>query len=80
MQDIRRSIAEGDSAALHLAAHSLTGGFRYFGESRATELAYRLEMMGETGDLAGAEDLLGPLEEATRKILPALEEYLRGRR
>jgi hypothetical protein len=35
--------------------------------------------MGETGDLAGAEDILVPLEAATRKILPVLEEYLRGR-
>jgi len=77
--ELRRSIAEGDAPGLRLAAHSLKGGFRYFGEGDAIGLAWRLEQMGESGDLAGAEDVFSSLEAATGKILPVLEAYLRGR-
>ncbi|MEN8148371.1 MAG: response regulator [Planctomycetota bacterium] len=79
LQDLKRSVADADPAALRIAAHSLRGGFRYFGQSMATDLAARLERMGETGDLAGAEGILAQLESATLKMLPVLSNYLRGK-
>ena len=36
--------------------------------------------MGMTGDLSGAEEVLGRLEDVIREMLPLLEEYLGGRR
>jgi CheY-like chemotaxis protein len=79
LQDLRNSIAAGDAAALRIAAHSLRGGFRYFGQSQATDLAARLERMGETGNLEEAGELLDRLESATARMLPVLSSYLRGR-
>jgi CheY-like chemotaxis protein len=75
---IRRSIAAGDAPGLRLAAHTLKGSIRYFGQSRAFELAYRLEEMGRDATLDGAEQTLAALEGETARLRSILIEY--GRR
>jgi len=74
---MREAISTGDAAALRLAAHTLKGSIRYFSPGLAFEQAYRLEMMGEEGNLDDAEETFAALEQEIRRLTPALEDYVR---
>ena len=52
---IRKAIRESDAPALRSAAHAVKGAVSNFAAASATEAAARLQRMGDTGHLAGAE-------------------------
>jgi signal transduction histidine kinase/CheY-like chemotaxis protein/HPt (histidine-containing phosphotransfer) domain-containing protein len=74
---IRQAVATGDAAALRLAAHTLKGSVRCFGETKVFEYALFLERMGQGGNLEQATETLGKLEDATRLLVRNLEDYLK---
>jgi len=78
MAAIQQAIRERDASALRLAAHTLKGSIRYFGQTGAFEQAYRLEQMGRDSDLANAKHVFTTLEEEVRRLSDGLTEYLRA--
>ncbi|MFQ5473402.1 MAG: response regulator, partial [Dehalococcoidia bacterium] len=75
LEAIRRSIADGDPAALRLAAHTLKGSIRYFGQSAAYEHAYRLEKIGREGPLEDAGEVVPVLEGEMARLTAILLNY-----
>jgi CheY-like chemotaxis protein/HPt (histidine-containing phosphotransfer) domain-containing protein len=63
LEDIRDAVHKHDAKALERAAHSLKGCVGNFFSQGARETAQRLELLGKSGDLAGAEELARLLEE-----------------
>ena len=75
MEAIRGAIGAGDAEGLRLAAHTLKGSIRYFGEGPAYRLAYRLEMMGRDGQLEGAAGVLAVLAGEMEQLTSHLVDY-----
>ncbi len=73
-----RAVAGADAPALRLAAHTLRGSLRYFGETPAIEHLQRLEQMGQDRNLADAGVALASLQEEMAEITSAMEKYLRS--
>ncbi|HYN01902.1 MAG TPA: response regulator, partial [Vicinamibacteria bacterium] len=71
---IRKALRESDAAALRSAAHAVKGAVSNFAAPAATEAALRLQRMGDTGHLAGAEAALERLEREIGRVLEALAE------
>ena len=76
VERIRTAIARGDGPALKIAAHSLKGSFRYLGIAPAFEQAFRLEKMGQEGNLANCQEVLEDLQGQITQIVPAVSQYL----
>jgi signal transduction histidine kinase/DNA-binding response OmpR family regulator len=74
---IRQALADGDATALQSAAHSLKGSVRIFGRSRAFDLAYELEKMGQQYDIGDADASFPNLDEAMTYFLRGVSESLR---
>ena len=66
MDQIRDAIAQGDARRLERAAHTLKGAAGTVAASAAFDAAQRLEIMGRTGDLAGATLVCTELEDTLR--------------
>ena len=77
MEATRRAVDEQDAAKLRLAAHTLRGSMRLFGDTPASVCAEALETMGRSGDLSRARATLADLEKAAGKLLPVLESFLK---
>jgi len=78
---IARAIESRDAAELHLYAHRLKGCLRYFGASPAGDTAWQLEMLGRSGTLDGAPELLVALRAAIDdEMLPSMRAYQEARR
>jgi HPt (histidine-containing phosphotransfer) domain-containing protein len=77
LADIRRAVVDGDAAALHSAAHAFKGMAANFCANATVEAALKLEMMGKSADLAGAEEAAGALEAESQRLGLALEQLLR---
>jgi two-component system, sensor histidine kinase and response regulator len=75
---VREAVARRDAAALHHAAHTLKGSVANFCAQEPFESAYRLERMGRTGDLAGAEEALAALERQLLDLEPSLVALQQG--
>ncbi len=76
MAGIRRAILHGKAQALQAAAHALKGAVSNFAAPAATEAALRLQRMGESGDLAGAERACGMLERELERVGAALQKLV----
>lgn len=70
--DIRSAILSGDARGLEHAAHALKGSVSNFGAEPAREAAYRLEMLGRTGDLTPAPEACSVLEHEIGRFTDAL--------
>jgi signal transduction histidine kinase/DNA-binding response OmpR family regulator len=70
--DIRKAVSSRDAETLQRAAHTLKGAVSNFGAAQVREIAQRLENMGHDGDLNGADEALGELEQALDQFRPAL--------
>ncbi|MCH8062545.1 MAG: response regulator [Chloroflexi bacterium] len=73
MEDIRAAIARGDAEVLQRTSHTLKGAVGNLQAHAVYEAALRLEMIGRSADLSGAEEALGKLNEEMNRLLPALE-------
>ena len=70
---IREAVTRDDSKMVERAAHKLKGSLGIFGAKEGFEAALRLEMMAGESDLTRAEETLGVLEEALKRLTPVLE-------
>ncbi len=75
MTAIREAIAGGDAAALRVAAHALKGSLQYFGAEGAYGHAYRLEKIGQDGNLEGAAAACEALAAEILRLTPVLLDY-----
>jgi signal transduction histidine kinase/CheY-like chemotaxis protein len=75
LAEIRAATACRDGAALELAAHTLKGSLGSFGAGGAAETALRLELMGRTGELAGADTARVDLEQEVAGLRQALAAW-----
>ncbi|MDP2783485.1 MAG: ATP-binding protein [Sulfurimicrobium sp.] len=76
--EIAAAIAAADSEALEYAAHSLKGMLGTFAARDGHELAWRLEEMGHSGELAGAAETLANLDRELDALKLLLAEFLPG--
>ena len=74
LQAVRDAMSRSDSAALAFAAHTLNGGLRALGASKAATLAEHLEQLGRDGGFSGAPGLLAALESEIEQVLLAAAE------
>ena len=77
IEAIHAAVAAGDPPALRLAAHTLKGSIRYFGQGPAYHLAGRLEQMGREGQWEGAAEILAALEGEIAQVTSVLIDYQR---
>jgi signal transduction histidine kinase/DNA-binding response OmpR family regulator/HPt (histidine-containing phosphotransfer) domain-containing protein len=76
LHDLRAALASKDAAKIAATAHSLMGAVGNFGTTPAWELAQRLELAGQKGNLAEAEPLVAELENALQQVQDALAELV----
>ena len=63
LNDMHEAVRAGDSHALQHSAHTFKGSVGNFSTVGAHESALKLEMLGKSGDLAGASEILNLLQE-----------------
>jgi two-component system, sensor histidine kinase and response regulator len=76
LEEMREAIASGDASQLKRPAHSLKGAVGIFDIPAASEAAQKLESLGSTGNLTGAEEAFFELETAINRLRPALAELV----
>ncbi|MEO8131290.1 MAG: Hpt domain-containing protein [Bryobacteraceae bacterium] len=72
IQDIQIALAKADPSALERSAHSLKGSVANFEARPAVEAAMKLEAMGRSGKLDGAQAAFAELESILRSLEPEL--------
>jgi two-component system sensor histidine kinase/response regulator len=70
--ELRAALLAGDAAGVRRNAHSLKGSAGYLGGAGVGSAAFRLEVLGEAGNLAAAPDALRALEMELDRLLVAL--------
>jgi HPt (histidine-containing phosphotransfer) domain-containing protein len=68
------AIARGDAAALAAAAHAFKSSSGNIGATRMHALTAALELLGNSGSVAGAEGLARQLEDEYARVESALRE------
>jgi CheY-like chemotaxis protein len=63
LNDIHAAIREGNAKALERSAHTLKGSVGNFSTTGPHEFTLKLEMLGKSGSVAGAPEILKVLEE-----------------
>ena len=77
MTVIRAAIDSQDATRLRIAAHTLKGALRYFGDTRAYEEAFCLENLGAEGKFSAAAENLTRLDPAVAAIVRSMQDHLR---
>jgi HPt (histidine-containing phosphotransfer) domain-containing protein len=80
LERIEQAVRARDAEALERAAHTLKGSLGNFAAEAAFETALRLEKMGRSGDLTGAEGALQQLVIELERLRPALVTLGHGMR
>jgi two-component system, sensor histidine kinase and response regulator len=62
LEEVRKAVADGDARALERSAHALKGAVANFVAGGPVEAAKRLETRGRSGQVEGAQGVLGELE------------------
>lgn len=78
LEQVRDAVKRGDAVALHHSAHTLKGSVANFCAQQPFESAYKLERMGRSANLEGAEETLALLEKQLRDIEPELAALHKG--
>ncbi len=71
---IRDGMTRGDMKLLQRAAHTLKSNAGTFGATQVFDLAWRLEVMGESGELENTAQIYDQLEASLNALRPALTE------
>jgi two-component system sensor histidine kinase/response regulator len=74
---VRKAVRRRDAQALSSAAHALKGAVSHFAARDTFEYALKLERMGRTGDLDGAEEAFAGLKNEIGRLTRALAAYRR---
>lgn len=72
---IRKAIDEQNAHSLDRAAHTLKGMAGNFGAHIVVEAALKLEMMGKSGQFAGAGETFALLQKELEQVRVALEQF-----
>jgi two-component system, sensor histidine kinase and response regulator len=72
LDDLRKSVRAGSAKDLAVAAHTLRGALSAVSAGRAADTARTLELMGQGGDLSGAEPTWDALEAELEALRSAL--------
>ncbi|MGA2034313.1 MAG: response regulator, partial [Thermoguttaceae bacterium] len=73
---MQTAVRSGDASALRLAAHTLKGSLRYFGEGPAFASVCGLERMGIDDRVSDAAPLSAAAESEIGRIVQSLQEFL----
>lgn len=76
MDAIRTAVEEEDAQALTKEAHGLKGAVANLQAPSAQEAAHRLEVMGRSGELNGAESALETLEHEIDRLRSVLTDMV----
>jgi CheY-like chemotaxis protein len=76
LDSLRTSAQRQDAATFRRAAHSLKGMLRNFQAEASAEKAFRLESMGQSGNLAGAEPLIEELATEVQQLEVQLRQWI----
>ena len=74
MKDVRDAVRRGDAPSLTLVAHKLKGSLGAFCAHAAYEAAQKLEEIGASGALDGAQEATQSLDAELSRSVPLLEE------
>jgi CheY-like chemotaxis protein len=74
---VRKAVRRQDARALSSAAHALKGALSHFAARDTFESALRLERMGRSADLDGAEEAFARLKDEVRQLTRDLAAYRR---
>ena len=77
LNNIRNAIEEQNSDLLEREAHSIKGAVGVFFAGQATETAFRLEKIGNSGELSMAEEAYRELEREIERLKPELNELVK---
>jgi signal transduction histidine kinase/CheY-like chemotaxis protein/HPt (histidine-containing phosphotransfer) domain-containing protein len=72
LESIKQSVANGDCEATRSTAHALKGASSMLTATTLAGVAYRLEQLGRSGSLAGAELLLEELSTEVHRVIESL--------
>jgi len=72
---IRSGVAESDSGALRIAAHTLKVALGAFGAPRLAQLAQQLEEASRQEEHPGASDLLAAFQQESERPVEALSRF-----
>ena len=72
---IKQAIDSGNPAALRLAAHALKGAMHHLGAKSLASLARKLEVLGESKLIAGADEWYEQLELQSAQLTKELEHF-----
>jgi signal transduction histidine kinase/response regulator of citrate/malate metabolism len=72
---LQGAVANQDAAAVEAAAHRLKGVLANLGGILGRDAAQKLETMGETGDLDGADEACRELEAETKRVIAFYMDY-----
>jgi CheY-like chemotaxis protein len=72
------ALAGADAATVRRLAHTLKGASEWFGAKAAAAAAWRLERMGQDGNLLGGDAVRRSLEQEIDRIKPILAACARG--
>ena len=73
---VRAAVDARDGAALRAASHKLRGSIVSFGVPATVDIARRLEAMGASGDLAGADALVPQLSADVQSLCTSAKSWL----
>jgi two-component system, sensor histidine kinase and response regulator len=75
LREARLAIEGLDATGLRLAAHTLKGSSRYFGQNRVGEIAYALEKMATRHEFEAAAMRWDELAAALSELLPLIKKF-----
>ncbi|MHC5347932.1 Hpt domain-containing protein [Metapseudomonas furukawaii] len=78
LRQIRQALADGDSQAMRLAAHSFKGSCSNMGAPLLAGLCKQLEDLAQRGQLASAPALVEQIEAAFLVVHDLLQDERRG--
>jgi two-component system, sensor histidine kinase and response regulator len=76
LEQAREAVQRQDAAGLKLAAHTLKGSSRYFGNNPLAMMAAELEKMGADGQLSGASQWIEQAQQAFDQLVPQFHAFL----
>ncbi|MDQ6974235.1 MAG: response regulator, partial [Mariprofundaceae bacterium] len=74
VEAMRQAIADNDADALRRCGHKLKGSSRSVAALHLGELAYQIELLGETSELESASHRVDELEDVIQQVIAVLEE------
>lgn len=78
LESIDRAAADVDLDTLKRASHTIRGTLRFFGTTKASELAQQMETLARAGDLQPAVELLPEFQAEVSKVVAEVERRVAG--